>query len=161
KGNERRSEYGLLGAKVNLAARLTQQAQGEILVDADTRESTQATIAYAAPLGLRVKGHDNLVQAFRVRHALDAEKRRHGALVARHDERPTVVTALSALKSGRGGALLIEGEAGIGKSKLLAYLQEQARELGLRALLGAADRIENQTPYCAFQPIFAELFGLE
>jgi predicted ATPase len=56
--------------------------------------------------------------------------------------------------------VVVEGEPGIGKSRLLADLLEQAHAHGVRSLTGAGDAIERATPYHAWRPIFADLMGL-
>jgi DNA-binding CsgD family transcriptional regulator/tetratricopeptide (TPR) repeat protein len=48
----------------------------------------------------------------------------------------------SAVSSGQGGIVLLTGEAGIGKSALLAGVIERARELGYRVGAGKAEEID-------------------
>src|ERR1700733_7315947 len=54
-------------------------------------------------------------------------------LIGREAERKRLETVLSGLHE-RGGALLVRGEAGIGKSSLLQHAQERATALGVRTL---------------------------
>ena len=56
--------------------------------------------------------------------------------------------------------LLIEGEAGIGKSRLLDELVAQAAGQPVRTLVGAADAIRTTTPYHAWRGVFEALFDL-
>ncbi|MFL6251513.1 MAG: ATP-binding protein, partial [Actinomycetes bacterium] len=65
-----------------------------------------------------------------------------------------------ALEDGTSGLVMIEGEPGIGKSRLLADLLEQAQARGVRSLTGAGDAIEKATPYHAWRPVFTALFDL-
>src|SRR5262249_39301928 len=60
-----------------------------------------------------------------------------------------------------GGVLLIEGEAGIGKSRFVADLVDAAGQLGLTTLVGHADAIERSTPYYPWRPVFRQLLGLD
>jgi predicted ATPase len=64
------------------------------------------------------------------------------------------------LRGGQGGVLLIEGEAGIGKSRLLDDLVIQAAGQPVRRLVGAADAIRTTTPYHAWRGVFESLFDL-
>jgi len=55
---------------------------------------------------------------------------------------------------------VIDGEPGIGKSRLLADLLQRAQAGGLWSLAGAGDVIETTTPYHAWRPILTQLMGL-
>ena len=73
------------------------------------------------------------------------------------------VVATSNLPEPRGGCIVIEGEAGIGKSYLANNLIAQASTLSIaqptaiKILRGAGDSVENATPYFAWRPIFRQL----
>jgi predicted ATPase/class 3 adenylate cyclase len=83
-------------------------------------------------------------------------------IVGRVTERTTLGNRLQALLDGEAGSLVvIEGEAGIGKSCLVAHLLQQAQALGVTSLIGAGDAIEQSTPYHAWRPIFRQLFNLD
>src|SRR6185295_18294615 len=51
--------------------------------------------------------------------------------------------------------------AGIGKSRLLEEIENNARAAGVRTAVGAADSIERSTPYHAWRGVFTTLLGLE
>ena len=51
---------------------------------------------------------------------------------------------LSQAASDRGRLLLIEGPAGIGKSRLLAEARERARAAGFRELYARGDELERE-----------------
>ena len=82
------------------------------------------------------------------------------SLVGRAQERDLLIERLVALRGGHGGVLLIEGEAGIGKSRLLDELVTQAAGQPVRTLVGAADAIRTTTPYHAWRGVFESLFDL-
>src|SRR4030095_661293 len=83
-----------------------------------------------------------------------------GAIVGRDRQRQLLSSRLEELWGGRSGLVLIEGEPGIGKSRLLAELLQQARARGVRSLLGAGDAVETTTPYHAWRPGFTQLLDL-
>jgi DNA-binding CsgD family transcriptional regulator/tetratricopeptide (TPR) repeat protein len=62
--------------------------------------------------------------------------------------------ALDQVASGRGAAVLIEGEAGIGKTRLLAEAAEEARSRGMQVAVGRAAELERTRP---FGPLTAAL----
>jgi len=66
-GAENRSDYTVVGEKVNLAARLcSTAAAGQILVDAETQAKTSALGAFETLEPLTLKGFAQPVPAFRV-----------------------------------------------------------------------------------------------
>ncbi|HEX2326761.1 MAG TPA: AAA family ATPase, partial [Chloroflexota bacterium] len=82
-------------------------------------------------------------------------------VVGRATERAALTERLRALEAGTGGVVVLEGEPGIGKSRLVAGLLEEARASTVRSLAGAGDAIERATPYLAWRPVFARLLGLD
>ena len=72
------------------------------------------------------------------------------ALVGRPAELATLDALLLSVSRGRGTALAVVGEAGIGKSRLLAELGERADALGMLVLSGAASEFEQDLPFWAF-----------
>ncbi|HEY0640833.1 MAG TPA: AAA family ATPase [Pseudonocardiaceae bacterium] len=63
------------------------------------------------------------------------------ALVGRRSEHAELVAAVSALVTGRGRALLIEGEPGIGKSTLVRAAADQATAEGCQVLWASCDEL--------------------
>ncbi|RME86400.1 MAG: DUF1670 domain-containing protein [Caldilineae bacterium] len=68
-------------------------------------------------------------------------------LVGREDAWHTLQQAVTSLQSGRGTVVVISGEAGIGKSRLLAELASQARWLKLQLWQTGAYEGGRETPY--------------
>jgi class 3 adenylate cyclase len=68
-GFEGRTDYTPLGAVVNMALRLRDEADwGEILIDGRTHHAVEGRVV-ADPCSLELKGFDGLVQAYRLRAA--------------------------------------------------------------------------------------------
>ena len=161
-GNEIRREYTMIGDIVNLAARLMQAAEGGILCDEATLHAARERITFEALPPLRLKGKARPVAVHRpvgrrsVPHLGPAGPR----LVGRTAERAVLRGRLEALLRGEGGLLVVEGEAGIGKSCLVAELSDLAASLGIEHLAGAADAISSGAPYHAWRGVFAQLLGL-
>ena len=57
-------------------------------------------------------------------------------LIGRDDEMQTLGTALEAARDGRGGCVFLQGEAGVGKSRLVREADRLAQALGMRTLWG-------------------------
>ncbi len=162
-GNAERCEYTIIGAVVNLAARLMQAADGGILCDSTTHTGTGEKLAYEPLLPIRIKGRTNLVPVFRpVGQGHDAVAHANGRpMVGREEEQRRVEGWLEALASQRqGGSVIVGGEAGIGKSRFVSMITAHAATLRLRTLHGLADAIERTTPYFAWRGVVRELLGI-
>ena len=71
-------------------------------------------------------------------------------LVARARERTELDAAVAPLAGGAGRLVVLRGEPGIGKSRLLAYLAEQAGAAGAAVLAARASEFEADLPYALF-----------
>jgi class 3 adenylate cyclase/tetratricopeptide (TPR) repeat protein len=158
-GSDRRREYTMIGRVVNLAARLMQTAPDDIVCDAATRQAAEAKLAFEALPPRRVRGVTEPIAVFRPgghRRARAASR----PLVGRAHERGLLIERLEALGHGQGGTILLEGDAGIGKSRLVDDLVAQAGGQPVRTLVGTADAINSTTPYHAWRPVFESLFEI-
>jgi DNA-binding CsgD family transcriptional regulator len=68
-------------------------------------------------------------------------------IVGRADYLAAIDTHLESLRSGRGGVMLIAGEAGIGKSRLLTEVGDRAGLHGVRVLMGRCFEPDRVLPY--------------
>jgi DNA-binding CsgD family transcriptional regulator len=73
------------------------------------------------------------------------------ALFGRAHETRFLDAAIRAVGAGRGKGVLLEGEAGIGKTALLEHVQAAARRGGLRLLAAAGDELEQRIPFAALR----------
>src|SRR6478735_5488618 len=71
-------------------------------------------------------------------------------LVGRSSELEALDLALDALRRGEPLPMLIEGEPGIGKTRLLAELEARATTRGCIVLRGSASELESDLPFWIF-----------
>ncbi|WP_244872463.1 LuxR family transcriptional regulator [Catellatospora sp. TT07R-123] len=68
-------------------------------------------------------------------------------LVGRDAELARLAAAARAAVAGQGGAVLVVGESGIGKTTLLDAAAAHCRDLGMRVHRGAAEDLEQEIPF--------------
>ena len=89
--------------------------------------------------------------------AYDVFPRRDDPLIGRDLELSVAERALLDAAAGRGRMLVVDGEAGTGKSSLLAAITARAAELGLRTGHGTSAPVEGAWPYA---PLIEALCGV-
>ena len=151
-----------LGDTTNVAARLQAAATpGTIVVG----ESTARRLAHRFVLEslgeVSVKGREQPVGAWRlVRVQTGTRAPAPTPLVGREEEVGRLRTALDELVAGRGQALLIAGEGGIGKTRLLSEFETVAGDRALW-LAGHCRSFGGELLYWPFVEVLRQWLGVE
>lgn len=126
-------ERGIIGETPNLAARLQGLAEPDMVVVAEGTRNLLGNLFELRDLGLReLKGIAGPVRAWAALRARSVESRFDAAhpggmtaVVDREEESGLLLRCWSRAKAGEGQAVLLSGEAGIGKSRLTVALLER------------------------------------
>jgi class 3 adenylate cyclase len=134
-------EFHVLGDVVNTAARLNAKAPpGSLYAGEATWQATRARLAYEALPPFALKGKSRPVAAYALLGGDAVAEGRLGhdgaaaPLTGREAELAALREAAAELAAGRGGCVLLAGEEGIGKSRLLAELARAPEPAGARLL---------------------------
>ena len=129
-GSDLRMEYTAMGDAVNVAARMEQTAEpGTVQITAETYRLVESLFDVEARGPIDVKGKAEPVVAYTVlrrRHAHGAARHmRDSPLVGRERELDELTRAIEEAQAGGGRIVSIVGEAGLGKSRLIAETRSE------------------------------------
>ena len=161
-GSERHRGYTVTGEAANVAARLLERASsGETLVSDAVYRATSHAIAYEPVGSLRLKGLDRPIDVWRPTGTHISTADAH-TLVGRRSEVAVFRAVLDACIEGTSGAaILIRGEAGIGKTRLMDELQSSALASGMATHAGFVLDFGTERGHGAVRTVVAGLIGLE
>lgn len=165
-GAASRREYTVMGSIVNLAARLMNLAgECQALVDERTAQMVGQRFKLAVRPATPIKGFDEPIVFYEAKTSqrirLGVLIHNRGPLVGRDSELALARTKVTELLSGKAGIIALVGEAGIGKTRLLA---EIVRSLPvapgpLIIVLRAQPQSRNQ-PYALIAELVRQLYDL-
>jgi class 3 adenylate cyclase/tetratricopeptide (TPR) repeat protein len=147
----------LYGQAVHAASRVMNEAVGgQILVTAAVRDAVEATGAFSfVDRGLYwLRGFPNRWRLYEAEWGRDdaggAARPAQTPFVGRERERADLRRAVEDVRLGHGSFVLVAGEAGVGKSRLLQEIDAEADARGLRVLTGHSTRDGGRVPYLPF-----------
>ena len=176
KSDSRAGSYTLTGDTVNTAARLRSLAQpGQVVVSADTWQQVASRFEGEAGPAIEVKGKERPLVPYRIRAERLAPEAPGTALVGRDEElREFDALADACAQRQRSRVIVVRGDPGVGKSRLVEAFVQRARERGFgchtatvldfgaetgrdamrslaRSLLGMADNADEATRRAAVE----------
>jgi class 3 adenylate cyclase/tetratricopeptide (TPR) repeat protein len=160
--------FTVVGDAVNVAARLKEAAPaGATWLGRDTHRAIREAFVCGELPPLALKGKGEPVPVWR----LDSEHEQlarvttgdgiHSSLVGREREIAAITTAVDRLASGIGGIVAVVGEAGIGKSRLMAEAMALPGLRRVRMLEGRALSIGQRLSFHPFADLLRRWAGID
>ncbi|MBW3599605.1 MAG: AAA family ATPase [Planctomycetes bacterium] len=161
-GGPRRREYTLLGDVVNRAARLMQTAVGDILCDDATRQAAERRFDFESLPDVMLKGRSAPLAVFRPAAPRGRAASDRAELIGRAEELSMLSRELElAVAANTARVVMIEGEPGVGKTRLLEEWRHRVEQQNIAVLAGQGDALEMATLYFAWRPVFQRLFEID
>lgn len=167
-GSRNRKTFAALGNGVNLAARLMMAAEpGEILISSRIQKSNRGEFIAEARPPMTVKGFPEPIMIFAVQGLLQQRSIRlrepsyQLPMIGREKELNLIAERLDLAVKGKGQIVGITGEAGLGKSRLVAEGIRLARRHKLVGYGGACQSDGTDVAYTVWNPIWNAVFDLD
>ena len=173
-GNQTRREYTVMGDVVNLAARLMTVAKGgktgkpidgKVLCCHTTSNEARTSIEFEQIPSVYVKGKAKKVSIFRplfqkLKEYEEAVISKKYNIVGRDKEIKEINKSIyQYLTMNSSEKIVIYGDRGSGKSRILQESIRLIKEIGIFPALGVGEPIERNTPFFVWRRIFTELFA--
>jgi hypothetical protein len=160
-GNDARRSFLIVGNTIILAFRMAWRIEGGILVDEPTAQATQGRFSFGDEvLRLSLKGKAEPALCRIVPHRLEAQNPAL-ATAGRGPEMAMLRRLWADVAEGSGTAsVIVEGEAGLGKTALAWALRREVEASGGRFMFCTTSAIDRDTPYSALRRPLAELLGI-
>lgn len=165
-GHAQRQTFTCLGDAVNLAARLMAKAPpGQIYVEESVRRAAGDSFSWEPLAPVVVKGKADPLTVFALtgsqRRAVRRRAASEGPIVGRARELDAMCARLDEALRGDGRVIGLSGEAGIGKSRLIAEFVGIAERRGARIASGECQSFGTNVAYFAWRDVWSTLFGLD
>jgi class 3 adenylate cyclase/tetratricopeptide (TPR) repeat protein len=165
--NLEKGTHGVAGDTINLASRLSGIAPpGEILVGESTYHQSNGAFSFEKLEPVALKGKAEPVIPYKLVEE-KAEATRGLAtqgisspLVGRSAEFVAIMTCVNRLVDGQGGILSVIGEAGLGKSRLMAEIRHHFERENLLWLEGRTLSYGQKISYWPFKEILRQYAGI-
>jgi len=163
RSDARAGDFALTGDAVNTAARLRSVAASrEVVVSATTWQQVSDAFDADATAPMALKGKDQPLIAYRIRGARKAPAADAMVLVGREEElRDFRALADACVQRRRSRVVIVRGDPGVGKSRLVAEFVATARDLGFSCHVAPVLDFGAETGRDAVRSLVRSLLGVD
>lgn len=167
-GGDLHMEYTVIGDTVNLADRLQSAADpGTVLVSFSTYQRTRPFFTYTALPPITVKGKPRPIRAFRPQNLRVKPGQVRGLpglqvpIIGRQDALAQLHDALAQVRQdGTSQTVLVTGEAGVGKSRLITEFRASAAQSAIRFYQGGCLTYARSKPFWLMANLLRDMLHL-
>ena len=158
-GNDLRVEFKAVGDTVNIASRVEGMAKPEsTFITEETYRLVEGLFVFESKGARNIKGISNSIKLYELisakkdiyRPRLGSERKIYSEMVGRNKELNKIELQVAKLIDGAGSVVSIIGEAGVGKSRLVAELVKRQVMSGVKILEGRAISIGRNLSFYPF-----------
>ena len=158
-----RKDYTTAGPVINLASRLmTLTEETGIFIDSATESKNVFNFVKDRIENISVKGFPDPITVYRVKQKIKRYRGRviayRSLMIGRQNEMRLILPRIEAAVSGEGQVIVLSGEAGIGKSRLVDSILDDLKNYGAEPSIGPCYPYEQSTLYFPWRELMSLVF---
>ncbi|MBO9433772.1 AAA family ATPase [Ruegeria sp. R13_0] len=158
-GSPRCRQWMVIGQTVNRAARLMTETDGAILCDAPTERVARSEFLFKRRGTLQLLGLSDMTPVFEPLERTPSTVSSVD-IVGRTKEIEALKSAFENVKSGANHIVIVDGEAGIGKTTLVKAFADDLKAEGYAVSIACADREVQRTSLLIWRRVLEFLVGV-
>ncbi|MGB5274757.1 MAG: adenylate/guanylate cyclase domain-containing protein, partial [Flavobacteriaceae bacterium] len=159
-GNDILRQHTVIGDVVNLSSRYAEISGFDVVCDESTYRYSKKSVKFDEPFKAKVKGLTELIQLYPIKDINGDELSGLGTempVFIWEQELNHLIKTMS-VTDATGTVAIVEGQSGMGKSKLLQEFERQSNHLW-KIIPTSGNQIDRNTPYNIWGPVFSKLLN--